>query len=112
MKTSELIGPALDWAVAKCEAPIGGYKAWVQADLDKGILHGMCYSSDWLWGGPIIERERIDVWAWGEHWSAGDNSALNIRAHGQTPLIAAMRCFVSSRLGDDIEIPSELIKGI
>lgn len=40
MKTSELVGTALDWAVAKCEEPVGGYKARVQADLDKGILHG------------------------------------------------------------------------
>lgn len=29
---------------------------------------------------------------------------------GPTPLIAAMRCFVASRLGDEIEIPEELLK--
>jgi hypothetical protein len=28
--------------------------------------------------------------------------------YGPTPLIAAMRCFVSSRLGDEVEIPKEL----
>lgn len=56
MKTSELVGTALDWVVAKCEEPVGGYKAWVQADLDKGILHGCHYSTDWEWCGPIIER--------------------------------------------------------
>jgi hypothetical protein len=28
--------------------------------------------------------------------------------HGPTPLIAAMRCFVASKLGDEIEIPKEL----
>jgi hypothetical protein len=27
---------------------------------------------------------------------------------GDTPLIAAMRCFVTSKLGDEIEIPEEL----
>ena len=30
---------------------------------------------------------------------------------GPTPLIAAMRCYVASKLGDEIEIPTELTKG-
>jgi hypothetical protein len=30
---------------------------------------------------------------------------------GTTPLIAAMRCYVASKLGDEVEIPVELIKG-
>lgn len=29
---------------------------------------------------------------------------------GPTPLIAAMRCFVASKLGDEVEIPEELVK--
>jgi len=29
---------------------------------------------------------------------------------GPTPLIAATRCYVASKLGDDIEIPEELTK--
>jgi hypothetical protein len=61
MKTSELEGAALDWAVAQCETPSEGYKAWVQRDLEKGILHGQAYSTDWLWSGPIIEREGISL---------------------------------------------------
>jgi hypothetical protein len=28
---------------------------------------------------------------------------------GPTPLIAAMRCYVASKLGDDINIPEELL---
>jgi hypothetical protein len=27
---------------------------------------------------------------------------------GSTPLIAAMRCYVASKLGDEVEIPKEL----
>ena len=61
IKTSDLNDQALDWAVAKCEEPVGGYKAWVQEDLDKGILHGCRYSTDWEWGGPIIGREGIST---------------------------------------------------
>ena len=27
---------------------------------------------------------------------------------GPTPLIAAMRCYVASKLGDEVEVPEEL----
>jgi Protein of unknown function (DUF2591) len=107
MKTSELTGAALDWAVAKCEEPLGGYKAWVQADLDQGILHGQRYSTDWLWGGEIIERERLSVYdIGGDEWGAEDG--LTPRSTGATPLIAAMRCYVASKLGDEVQLPPEL----
>ena len=106
MKTSKLTGPALDWAVAKCEAPVGGYKAWVQADLDKGLLHGMCYSSDWLWGGPIIEREKITLEWTGEDWMG--YIWHDAEFFGPTPLIAAMRCYVAGKLGDDVNVPDGL----
>lgn len=29
--------------------------------------------------------------------------------YGPTPLIAAMRCFVASKLGDEVEVPDELL---
>ena len=107
MKTIELTGSALDWAAAKCEKPVKGYKPWVQKDLDIGVLHGMHYSTDWLWSGPIIERERITI-------DAGQHGALWIArkgAHeciGPTPLIAAMRCYAASKLGDTVDVPPEL----
>ncbi len=28
---------------------------------------------------------------------------------GPTPLIAAMRCYVASKLGDEVDIPEELL---
>ena len=109
IKTADLTGPALDGAVAKCETPIGGYKRWVQEDLDKGILHGMNYSTDWSLGGPIIERERITlvVMPDGTWQSQGRN--LRPHFHNPTPLIAAMRCYVASKLGEDVDIPDELL---
>ena len=48
MKTSELTGAALDWAVAKA---IGEYKPVPVPN----------YSTDWAQGGPIIEREKIEI---------------------------------------------------
>jgi len=64
-------------------------------------------SGDWMQGGPIIERERIDVLY--EHdlrWIAVPQKG--IESYGPTPLIAAMRCYVASKLGDEVEIPDEL----
>jgi hypothetical protein len=96
MKTSELTGAALDWAVAKCE------KNW--AFEPDGCDS---YSTDWALGGPIIERQRLCVYDYGgDQWGCDDN--LSPRSIGPTPLIAAMRCYVASKLGDEIEVPEEL----
>ena len=99
MKTSELTGLALDWAVAKCE----GVEIIVRQE------NWDWYSSSWEQGGPIIERERINIDPSPdspEWYGYYDNHG---KWHGgPTPLIAAMRCYVASKLGDDIEIPEEL----
>jgi len=95
MKTDELTGAALDWAVAKCE----GVEIIVRQE------NWDWYSTDWAQGGPIIEREKIAT-AWHiTRWVAWRGV---IEHPGPTPLIAAMRCYVASRLGNDIEIPEEL----
>jgi hypothetical protein len=109
MKTSELTGAALDWAVAECEG-----HDFPAADAFCGIFNP---STDWAQGGPIIERERMDIACWDAHsmpWKAsidGDTDAgvaLYVE-YGPTPLIAAMRCYVASKMGDDINIPEELL---
>ena len=108
LKTSELTGAALDWAVAKCE----GWKVSV-AEFRKSQLSSskFSYSSVWAKGGPIIERERISVISdfheIEEGWLA-ESYQGNIQQFGPAPLIAAMRCYVMSRFGDEIEIPQEL----
>ena len=57
-------------------------------------------------GGPIIEREMIAIWFSKGDWKSQrrDTSA---GVHGPTPLIAAMRCYVASKLGDMVEVPEE-----
>ena len=108
MKTSDLTGPALDWAVAKC---------WYGDEYDLSIPSfddGLIFapSTNWLHGGPIIERERIGFKYTGTamEFVAWLNGGLSTKhdCYGPTPLIAAMRCFVASRLGDTIDIPEEL----
>lgn len=107
IKTNELTGAALDWAVAKCE----GFK-YPNDPVFKP-------STNWAHGGPIIERERIFLKpsklspttakriAWGAHGFYG-NTEQKVHRHGPTPLIAAMRCYVASKLGDEIDVPEEL----
>lgn len=108
MKTSALIGPALDWAVAKCETASGRDNAdtWLRDFL---IRFGTRYSSVWSQAGPIIEREALTICT---QMTRFDWQAINfhgdITQFGPTPLIAAMRCYVASKLGDEIEIPEEL----
>ena len=107
MKVSELSGFALDWAVALCEVgPI---------DI-KDIDDPHFYSTDWSEGGPIIEREGInlDNYAKNPKWSAWtpapDRESGEAQAYGPTPLIAAMRCYVASRLGEEITVPEAYLE--
>ena len=106
MKTAELQGAALDWAVSKCWGII-----WEQGDLDAGEYGpGFRPSTNWEDGGPIIERERINVDPSPdspEWYSYYDNHGAWYAGH--RPLIAAMRCYVASKLGDEVDIPEELI---
>jgi hypothetical protein len=110
MKTSELTGAALDWAVAKCEGAPEYLldKPWRASEL---LEH---YSTDWAQGGPIIEREGLQLRKRNDHyfpepfWQAGRWIDITLTP-GPTPLIAAMRCYVASKLGDDINIPEELL---
>ncbi len=103
MKTSELTGAARDWAVAQCT----GFP--VRYGFDDNCPE---YSTDWAQGGPIIEREQINirVSTVGGEWVGFTDNGWGVEgwSTGQTPLIAAMRCYVAAKLGDDINIPDEL----
>ncbi len=111
MKTSELIGPALDWAVAKCESEVLGEDLFGLKPIIAAPLFVQNYkpSTDWSQGGPIIEREKITlVVYWNGLWVAEPEEAFE--SVGETPLVAAMRSFVKSKLGDEVYIPEELEK--
>jgi len=104
MKTSELTGAALDWAAAQC------------ADLpyphvydEQGGIVEVSPSTNWAQGGPIIEREKIglghEICEGNSYWAATGYLAEEC---GPTPLVAAMRCYVASKLGDTIDVPEAL----
>ena len=114
IKTSELTRAALHWAVAKCEIyPMG---IWYDEDelpmIRDDEVPEYKPSTDWAQGGSIIERELIGTHAYRKEsdmaWRAVsfDDSC---KQYGPTPLIAAMRCYVASKLGDEVEIPDELL---
>jgi hypothetical protein len=111
MKTSELSGAALDWAVAKCEGHDVEDSTWWADFGDESQ-----YSTDWAQGGAIIERERICLKdAAGMYWEASlvhedkeYGGVMRSEGQGTTPLEAAMRCYVTSKLGKQIELPEAL----
>ena len=124
--TSDLTGPALDWAVAKCEGiPVttsGIYR--YLGRVNQELLGYQIYfgsvafkpSTKWSQGGPIIEREQIALnllfnQAPERLWMAsatGGSHSPSVVQYGPTPLIAAMRCYVVSKLGDTADVPEEL----
>lgn len=94
VKTSELSGIDLDWAVG-------------QAHEDADLVP-VAYSTDWAQGGPIIEKERLSVviQVGGDSpvWHASCPRYLH-HGYAATPLLAAMRCYVASKLGDEVDLP-------
>jgi hypothetical protein len=107
IKTSELTGAALDWAVAKCEGMLA--EPWLWGD-EQEVLMRYKFSTSWAQGGPIIEREKIVMDELDGLWGAGvrKDGTLFFLSNGPTPLIAAMRCYVASKLGDKVDVPEEL----
>jgi hypothetical protein len=106
---ADLRGDMLDWAAAKA-LHIQVYRTkrgeWMTAPYGSfNHRMGIPYwrpTTDWAQGGPIIEREGIGLFiaegaGWGSScgWSHG---------YGDTPLIAAMRCLVASKLGAHIDV--------
>lgn len=112
--TSHLTGAALNWVVTKLQIQrrdsLGEHtKTWFREQVMAGERYDS-YSADWLWGGPLIERERINAFSVqnGESWAA-QNDARTRTSYGATILIAAMRCYVASNLGDEVDVPDEII---
>ena len=124
-KTSELADALLDAAVAKAE---GMTKRSLRVGVPPKFLardapfecnatedgeHGDEFqpSDRWDHGGPIIERERIDIEYesdMGIHdWTAthpGGEGRMPKNGHGPTTLVAAMRAFIRARLGDEVDL--------
>lgn len=129
IRTSGLTGAALDWAVATSEGKEprrfsrGDFQGWYTtvAGVAQHRIGGW-YSptTDWAQGGPIIEKMVREgngyvVSAYPHPEGPPDVLCEWIDANGDkhshiatAVLIAALRCYVASKLGDEVEIPEEL----
>lgn len=111
IKTAALTGKALDLMVSKCK----GIEVWVPTIHIKNsrdsVGNPVTYapSTEWAQGGPIIEEWQIDICAYRGSWRASRHvGTAPTYGHGATPLIAAMRAYVISKLGETVEVPEEL----
>lgn len=133
VKVSELSGAALDWAVAVAEGESPIYtRHWVTPSHPEDP-HRVCVlafqgyrqpyepSQWWGIGGPIIERGLNNLFKHNQLdkskppvWCAvinvpSEHGTMLLQYDGPTPLIAAMRCYVASKLGEEVDIPEELV---
>lgn len=149
VKTADLIGPALDWAVAHAtkawewahewfptmtldptfirvvarECPRGPHGALVMTCLleprnpfrqDPQLFSPSVY---WSQGGPLIDRynPRMTPQVLGlkdeEPYCASIGTGDVIHFHcGATYLIAVCRAIVAAKLGDEVQVPAELVQ--
>ena len=133
IKTSELSGVALDWAVAQAVEEEIHYE-YVDDERRKMLIskwedysrngdfiqqEEWSPSTDWRQGGSLIER--FDVYfdrypldqpgfvvaRIGMDYQAGSNYFNNPSSPNR--LIAACRAIVSAKLGDEVDVPEELL---
>jgi hypothetical protein len=122
MKTFELQGAALDWAVAQCE----GYETLMCRGKLETLFteNGWTPSTNWEQGGVIIEKEKISI----EYMAGAGDAGVDVwvatmtfpdkefggvafsEEEGPTPLIAVMRCYVASKMGYEVDVPEDLLQ--
>lgn len=130
IKTSELSGVALDWAVAQVDevktimlapkkdepkkpfALFGSIALPVGGENENGYSPSTC----WHCGGPLIERFEIDISRNVDlkddremSWSARPDDGETFWHCGATPLIAACRAIVAAKLGDEVDVPEGMV---
>ena len=132
MKTTVLTGPALNWMALKA---LGYMPAkWEKRQWGRELVlaperefsnqlikvpdgypltsrAGFEPSTNWSQGGPIVDRENINITGPRSRRVAQiiDADGFNFIGVASTSLIAAMRCFVASKLGDKVDVPKELM---
>jgi hypothetical protein len=127
VKTAELTGAALDWAVLRAWRPDLEWRAMQHRDklavfarypeklwlfIPKDWMR-FSPSEEWSQGGPIIDKFRPQfIQSYSDRVTVQkiDGEGFNFVQHGSTLLIAAMRCFVASVKGEEVDVPDEIVK--
>ncbi|MGY6030691.1 phage protein NinX family protein [Phytobacter sp. AG2a] len=123
IKTAELSGRALDWAVAIADRQLDDCSAEgmsILIDRQKAYRPVFDYSGNWEKCGPLIEKFKISCYASVDpengklyHWVAVNEKLPYAKRRGHTaddPKIAICRAVVASKLGDEVDIPDELME--
>lgn len=128
IKTQGLIGPALDWSVAKAVGydrimvGSGGSTVWaVKYEGNQVISHHDDYSpsTDWEQCGPLISHYQVEFYHQGGYYTAIIDSdtqenclecgcVIDGGINGTDHLLAACRAIVAANLGDTVDVPEEL----
>lgn len=110
VKVSEATKNQLNWMVAKCIYPHGSDE-WLSC-----ISAQEHYCTDWSQGGPLLSEEGISrttdhsgLWIayWTDGYTEGDAGKLWMQCD-KSELVAGLRCYVASKLGEEVEVPNEL----
>lgn len=120
VRAAELIGPALDWAVAKStgaeELSVGMDGVSCIYETPRGGCWTNIYSpsTDWSQGGPLIDKCRIGIEQEDQdfHVYAYAPGAGLAGCFGDTALIAACRTIVAAKLGDVVQVPAGLVREV
>jgi len=105
VKTGEAKGTVLNYLVGKIRG-LDRY-FFLENGCDLSMMRGVYEpSANWSVGGPIVEREKITLEWTGENWMAYIRH--DEEYFGPTPLVAAMRVYAASKLGEEVEVPDEL----
>lgn len=122
VKTSELIGKPLDYAVAKSITKLkhgrlefgfpGIWGSFSLSNLSQAIKR-FDPSSNWLLCGCLIEEYHLVIESnMAAEWCAQapmDSGGWSLM-RGPSPMVAACRAIVTARWGDTVDIPDELVK--
>jgi len=126
VSTSQLSGAALNWAVAEAEglniriALPNPEPHVIRIIVGDEPNRSFSPSTDWNVAGPLLHDEKFTVkpclagevsgkWMASRQLSVTEPSGGQHTYYGDTPLVAILRCYVSKKLGDTVELPDQLV---
>lgn len=115
VKTAELTGAALDWAVAVADEEehpqVYSGVIYVNGPKKNALAMEYCPSTNWAQGGPLRDKYDVGIEPGvpdGLPYAYVPGRDLD-GSHGETALIALCRAIVAAKMGDVVEVPVELV---
>lgn len=123
VKTADLVGEALGWAVGMAEGlelemePPHYNTSWRVFARHRYTVTEQAKRfnpwEDWAVGGPLLQKHNVSLHCphkdW-DYWAAWITENGKDVAHGaDLPLPAACRAIVAHKIGDTVQVPKELM---